>query len=147
LKAPGLRGYYVDMRFLVTGDCYWVCYELALNVLRRLIDRYGADITIVHGGATGVDESFARACRELDMTAEPHIAEWRWHGNTAGPKRNRAMVEAGAEMCIALHRDIKSCRDTKDCVRQALAAKIPTYLIDDDQGIPTRLVAGDKRLK
>jgi len=135
------------MRILVAGDRFWVCYELAASILRRLVDRYGADITIVHGGATGVDESFARACRELEVTAEPHIAEWRWHGNTAGPKRNRAMVEAGAAMCIALHRDIKASKATKDCVRQALAARIPTYLVDDDQGVPKRLDASDKRLK
>jgi hypothetical protein len=141
------RGYYLDMRILVTGDRYWVCYELALYVLRRLIGRYGAGITIVHGGATGVDESFARACRELEITAEPHIAEWRWHGNTAGPKRNRAMVEAGAAMCIALHRDRKASKGTKDYVRQAIAARIPTFLIDDDQGVPKRLDASDKRLK
>src|SRR5262249_8781386 len=81
------------------------------------------------------------------ITAEAHIAEWRWHGNLAGPKRNQKMVAAGAELCLALHRDIKACRDTKDCIRQALVAKIPTYLIDDDQGDPKRLDAGDKRLK
>jgi hypothetical protein len=77
----------------------------------------------------------------------PNIADSRWHGNTAGPKRNRAMVEAGAEMCVGLHRDIKASKGTKDCVRQALAAKIPTYLIDDDQGVAKRLDAGEKRLK
>jgi hypothetical protein len=142
-----MRGYHVDMRILVTGDRFWVCYELAASILRRLIDRYGADITIVHGGGTGVDEAFNRACRELGITAESYIAEWRWHGNLAAEKRNRAMVSAGANMCVALHRDIKTCRGTKDCVRLALAAKIPTYLVDDDQGVAKRLDAGDKRLK
>jgi hypothetical protein len=34
-----------------------------------------------------------------------------------------------------------------DCVRQALAARIPTYLVDDDQGVPKRLDACDKRLR
>jgi hypothetical protein len=57
------------------------------------------------------------------------------------------MVTAGAHMCVALHRDIKTSCETKDCVGQALAAKIPTYLVDDDQGVPERLDSGDKRLR
>jgi hypothetical protein len=44
------------LTILVSGDRYSVCYELATNILRRLIDRFGADVTIVHGGATGVVE-------------------------------------------------------------------------------------------
>jgi hypothetical protein len=135
------------MRILVTGDRFWVCYEIASRIVHRLIDRYGSDITIVLGGGTGVDEAFNRACRELGITAEAHIAEWRWHGNLAARKRNHKMIAAGAKMCMVLHRDIKACRDTKDCVRQARSAKIPTCLVDDDQGNPKRLLAGDKRLK
>jgi hypothetical protein len=38
-------------------------------------------------------------------------------------------------------------KGTVDCVRQELAAGIPTYLIADKQGIPRRLQAEDKRLQ
>ena len=34
------------------------------------------------------------------------------------------MVEAGADLCIALHHSIETSKGTKDCVRQALAAGI-----------------------
>jgi hypothetical protein len=56
------------------------------------------------------------------------------------------MVVSGIDFCLALHRSPTKSRGTKDCLRQALAAGVPVYLIDDDQGIPARSQAGDKRL-
>jgi hypothetical protein len=56
------------------------------------------------------------------------------------------MVEAGADLCIAVHRAIETSKGTKDCVRQALAAGIPVWLVEDEQAIPKRVQAGDKRL-
>jgi hypothetical protein len=56
------------------------------------------------------------------------------------------MVEAGADLCIALHRSIETSKGKKDCIRQALAARIPVWLVEDDRGIPTRVLAGDTRL-
>ena len=35
---------------------------------------------------------------------------------------------------------------TKDCVRQAIAAGIPVWLIEDEQAVPKRVQAGDKRI-
>jgi hypothetical protein len=70
----------------------------------------------------------------------------RYNAN-AGPTRNAEMVAAGAEMCIAFHRRLAWSRGTKDCVRRAIAAEIPTYLIDSEQARPRRLRAGDARLR
>jgi YspA, cpYpsA-related SLOG family len=55
------------MRILITGDRFWQCHVLASGVLRRLIDRYGIDLVIVHGDATGVDESFGTAAKGLGL--------------------------------------------------------------------------------
>jgi hypothetical protein len=41
----------------------------------------------------------------------------------------------------------KSSRGTKDCARRAIAAGIPTYLIDSEAARPKRLHADDSRLK
>ena len=101
---------------------------------------------IIHGGAAGVDNAFAEACQHLSIKAEPHVADWTGLGNIAGLARNREMVEAGADLCIALHRTLETSTRTKDCVWQALAAGIPVYLIDDEKGVPRRLQAGDGRL-
>jgi hypothetical protein len=150
------------MRVLVTGDRRWYAPDLAVQVVNRLLFRYGPDLVIVHGAATGIDASFAKACAELGVEQEPHPARWndlkapgavirydrRGHpyNANAGPDRNAEMVAAGAEMCIAFHRFLTGSRATKDCVRRALDAGIPTYLIDSETAKPRRLRADDGRL-
>jgi hypothetical protein len=57
------------------------------------------------------------------------------------------MVASKPDLCVAFHRSIETSKATKDCVKQALAAGIPTYLVEDAKGIPRRLQAGDERLK
>jgi hypothetical protein len=138
--------YYLYMCILITGDRHWACTDLAERVVNRLIAKYGYDLVVVHGGACGVDEAFAEACRHLAIKAEPHVTDWRSLGNIAGPARNREMVQSGIDLCVAFHRTIETSRGTKDCVRQALAVGIRVYLIDSDKGRPRRIVAGDKRL-
>jgi hypothetical protein len=86
--------YALDMRILITGDWHWRCDDLAEQIINRLLARYGPELIIVHGGAPGVDNAFATACRELGIVAEPHLADWKGLGKLAGPARNREMVEA-----------------------------------------------------
>src|SRR5262249_30493815 len=98
--------YNMDMRILVTGDRFWFDPKLAAAIIRRLVDRFGSDIVIVHGGATGVDESFAMAAKGLGVSAEAHPVtdqEWQRLGKRAGPIRNGEMVRAGAGLCLAVH--------------------------------------------
>jgi len=63
----------------------------------------------------------------------------------AAPARNREIVEAGADLCIAHHRTLETSKGTKDCVRQALAAGILVYLIDSEEAIPRRIETGNER--
>lgn len=137
----------MDMRILVTGDRSWSCHRLAAEVIRRLVDRHGPGITIVHGGATGVDESFSAACNVLGIESESHPADWDGLGKRAGPIRNRRMIDATAGLCIAFHRSLANSKGTKDCARRAIEAGIPTYLINSDAAVPERLRAGDPRLE
>jgi hypothetical protein len=151
------------MRIIVTGDRNWYAPDLAEQVLNRLLLRYGPGLVIVHGGATGIDRSFAEACGELGVEQEAHPARReeldhpeavirydnrnRPYNANAGPIRNAEMVAAGAEMCLAFHRAISASKETKDCARRAIAAGIPTYLIDSERAEPKRLRAGDARLQ
>jgi len=56
------------------------------------------------------------------------------------------MIRLGAQMCLPFHWAISSSKGTKDCARRAIAAGIPTYLIDSERGEPRRLREGDARL-
>ena len=135
------------MRIAITGDRFWNCPELAASIIRRLVKRYGPDIVIVHGDATGVDESFAVAAKGLGVVVEAHPADWDRLGKRAGPIRNGEMIRAGVDLCIAVHRFVMNSKGTKDCARQAIEAGIPTYLIDSERAVPKRLLADDPRLE
>jgi len=56
------------------------------------------------------------------------------------------MVQAGADLCIAVHKFVMNSEGTKGCARQAIEAGIPTYLIDSQKAVPKRLRAEDPRL-
>jgi hypothetical protein len=46
---------------------------------------------------------------------------------------------SGASLCVAVHRNIRGSRGTKDCARRCLAAGIPTWLIDSEDVRPRRI--------
>jgi hypothetical protein len=114
------------VRILITGDRDWRSTDLAEKIVTCLIARYGLDRVIVHGGAPGVDQSFHVPCQTLGVTVEPHLADWKGLGNIAGPARNRETVQAGADLCVAVHRSLASSKGTRDCVSQALGAGYPS---------------------
>ncbi len=131
-------------RILVTGDPLWTCRALALTILRRLVTRYGDGITIFHSGNPGVPSSFGLGCRQLGIKAEMPSVDW--YAGMGSIARNERMIAAGADLCIVVHRSLATCEPTKDCARQAIAAGIPTYLIETDRAYPIRLQAGNWRL-
>lgn len=127
------------MRVIITGDRAWYCPDLAHEVVGRLLLKYGPALTVIHGAASGVDAAFAEACSDLDVTQERHPADWDRYGKGAGPRRNAEIISAGADLCIAVHRFLPNSKGTKDAVQRAIAAGIPTYLIDSEDAVPRRL--------
>lgn len=144
------------LRVLITGSRDWACHAVAEQVIARLLARYGPNLVIVHGACdTGVDAAFDAEAQANGIPVEPHPALWgnltapgaiirhrrdgvAYNAN-AGPFRNEFMVSLGADMCIAVSRDLKSSKGTAGCVRLALAAGIPTWLIDGDDVVPRRI--------
>ena len=65
-----------SMRIIATEDRHWYAPDLAEQVINRLLAGYGSALVIVHGGATGIDRSFAEACGELGVEQEAHPTRW-----------------------------------------------------------------------
>jgi hypothetical protein len=126
------------MRIIIAGDRFWNCHELAKAAVQRLIARYGPEVVIVHGGACGVDQSFAEACGELSVMAEVCLADFSHMGDYRF--RNREMLRRGAGLCLIFHRSALDDA-SRDLARQAIAATVPTYLVDSDEGKPRRIRA------
>jgi hypothetical protein len=128
------------MRIVIGGDRFWSCRDLAADVLRRLVRRYGADIVVVHGGGNGVDQSFVLAAEDLGVKAEYSRVDFSRFNDR--PFRHREMLKEGAGLCLIFSRAGLDER-LKDLASQATEAGVPTYLIADVLGTPRRLKLGD----
>lgn len=86
----------------------------------------GGDVTLVHGGARGVDRQAAHVWSSQGLPVEVHEADWETYGKGAGPYRNQKMVDLGAEQCVAFVL-LGSSRGTQDCMERARNAGIPVH--------------------
>jgi hypothetical protein len=125
-------------RVLVTGSRDWQ----AIGVVRRALDEvlavlpHDQPLVVAHGDCpTGADimakvwalTTFTPACTDdfERVTEEPHPAAWHVHGNAAGPIRNKAMVDKGADICLAF-------------IRNGSRGASHTAALVEQAGIPTR---------
>lgn len=119
------------MRILITGYREWSDDCTVYEALRHYASLHDpAEITVVHGAATGADTLADRAARRLGMLTEPHPADWQAHGKWAGPKRNKEMVALGADVCLAF--PAANSRGTLGCMREARDAGIPVINLGDN---------------
>lgn len=117
-------------RLLVTGSRHWDADDTIGNALTTqlaLCTALGQPLRLVHGGcATGADkiaDQWARWHRDGGVTIERWPAAWRRHGRAAGPLRNKAMVDAGADIVFAFIRS--SSPGATGCAALAEQAGIP----------------------
>lgn len=89
-------------------------------------------VLLVHGNAKGIDKQAARLWQQLRLgQCEPHEADWKRYGNAAGAIRNQAMVDLGADLCVAFP-DPGTSKGTYDCMNKARTAGIRVLVIGDD---------------
>ena len=88
-----------------------------------------ADVTIIHGGASGADNLAGEAAKELGFEVEVYPADWKTYGKSAGPIRNRQMINQRPDLVWAFHDNLRDSKGTKDMVRVArqLGYKVTIY--------------------
>lgn len=108
-------------RIAVTGGRHFCDQSLVTWAFRELGIGYGD--TIVHGACIGADTICARVARLFGADAEAHPAEWKKYGKSAGPVRNRQMLESGIGMLVAF----PGGRGTLNAVETARSLGIPVW--------------------
>lgn len=117
------------VRVLVTGSRTWDEPRRVWRVLDAFLQSWPCSVVVVHGAcARGADQYAAVWAREHHadgVTEEPHPADWEALGRRAGIARNTAMVDRGADVCVAFIRD--GSPGATHCANAARAAGIPTH--------------------
>lgn len=121
---------------LVTGDRHWTDYDLIEQQLRA----YPKNTLLIHGDngdhqhkppQFGVDRIAACIGAYIFMLPpKAYPAQWHTYGLSAGPRRNRQMLQEnpGISMVLAFHDTLGQSRGTKDMVKAAISQHIPVRL-------------------
>jgi hypothetical protein len=104
-----------------------------LEVVRQFIREQERSTVIISGGAKGVDTEAVNEARRLRMNYEVYLADWQRHGKSAGPIRNRTLVEKAD--IVAAFWDGKS-RGTKSTIDMARNAGKLEYLFIGPNSAP-----------
>lgn len=124
------------MRVLITGSRDWPRHgeyriTMILDMILALCDLLGTKLTVVHGACpSGVDaivDRWARRREDAGVIVEAHPANWGQYKRSAGPVRNQAMVDRGADLCIGfVYGASIGTRHTQSLARNA---KITTFTV------------------
>ena len=110
-------------KVLVCGSRNWYDTDAISSRLSQL----HKSTIIIHGAARGAD-TIARAYAirfGLRQVAVP--AKWEEHGRSAGPIRNRFMLDMKPDLVIAFH--LGDSPGTWDCINEARRRGIPVEVI------------------
>lgn len=106
---------------LVCGSRHWADYQ---RIIERL-SQEPAGTVVIEGGAEGADRLAYRAAMSLGFNRITVKALWAKYGRSAGPRRNRAMLDLKPCKVIAFTPDLAKSIGTKDCVEEAQRRGIP----------------------
>lgn len=116
------------LTILITGSREWHDLRTIEDRLRQHIPNgRPADVTLIHGGARGVDSLADAVARRLGWSVEVILPDWVTFGRAAGHMRNEAMVRRvalaeGRKLCEAFWNGTSV--GTFDCIKRATAAGI-----------------------
>lgn len=147
------------VRVLVTGSRAWddrkAIEDALLDAWHDAVQTVSPEVgvVVVHGDCpAGADAIAKQWATDNGLSHEPHPADWsepcpdnclsrphrktsRKHGEycpLAGHRRNQRMVDLGADLVLAFHRN--NSRGTGDCIARAKTAGIPVRIFEEQHG-------------
>jgi len=122
-------------------------YGVLENIYRKAIDEEKYEqVVFIHGGAKGADSLVNKYCRErmtsndpyyYNMDVEKYPADWKSHGKSAGPIRNRQMLNEGKPNIVFCFQGGKGTAHMRKIAKEA---NIPTLDVPE----PPKVKKDDK---
>lgn len=115
-----------ERRVLICGDRNYKKGSRVNRLIRILYKKYGRDLVIIEGGATGADSFARKNALAMGIPVITMFPPWEFGSNAAGPIRNGWMIKVGRpHEAYAFHPDILKGKGTKDMVKKLEKAGIP----------------------
>lgn len=116
------------MTVLICGDRKWGGAD-AIEKMDDFICHLPPDTIIIEGEAKGADLMARQIAEYYKLLVIPVPALWDLHGKSAGPIRNREMLDYKPDRVVGFHSAIWTSKGTLDCLREADARGIHVKLI------------------
>lgn len=118
-----------EVKVIIAGGREFTDYAVLKNVCDHMLSNVkdNSKLTIVSGGARGVDKMGERYAVEHGINLVVMNADWETHGKSAGYKRNQEMADVSTHL-IAFW-DGKS-RGTKHMIDIAKRDGLKSHLVD-----------------
>ena len=124
------------MHILITGSRYasWDKHSgfIESKILQALkCNSENSEVTIVHGGAQGVDDIADRLAKKNKWKYISVPANWSKYGRSAGPKRNQEMLDSYGDeirVVLAFPSSNMPSNGTQDMIRRSETAGKPVLI-------------------
>jgi len=106
----------------ISGERYTSYFKERIEVLLKEYNANYDNIKCIFGDCSGVDSDALEICKKLNIMYEIYKPEWSKYGKSAGPKRNKKMVDVldkNKDVILAFHRDISSSKGTLNTINLA----------------------------
>lgn len=106
-------------KILICGSRYLVNNKNNRKIIRKYLKQYDKkDTTIIHGNCIGADIISGSVARKMGFNnIQKFPADWKKYGYSAGPIRNKLMLDQNPDLVIAFHNNIDNSKGTKHMVK------------------------------
>lgn len=121
------------MKLLVCGSRTWDDIDYIEDVLVSFW-KQDSKLEIIEGGARGADLIAKQWANRMNLHVTEIKPDWNRYGLSAGPRRNKQMINLNPDFCLAFHNDIDNSKGTKDMIEKAKYKKIlvSLYYVEND---------------
>lgn len=119
------------MIVLCSGDREWDDLPVIQHCFDELIDEFGEITLVVQGECRGADIMCRDEAKRRDIPVVGYPANWNKYGKSAGPIRNREMLDKhpDVDLVIGFHNNLEESKGTKDMLTEAQRREINTLHI------------------